>query len=247
MANEQKQVLLPQKGERAFIVGQTGSGKTAFACWILRRLPDAPIIIYDTKEEPKFLTLPKSNIATSIESVEQLIDAGESDFIIFRPALHIVNDPGAMDDLLLFHYNNFREVTAYLDETYQFHNNGRSGNGLVGLITRGRSRGITTIMSTQRPTWISTFVMSEAQKIYAFKLTKKTDKKKLADVIPDFEQAADPPKHGFWYFETGGDMETPIKYGPVTLDKSMNLGYIDEPTISDDEEAETEPSKHVWI
>lgn len=235
-------VLIPQPGERAFIAGQTGSGKTAFANWLLRRVNQSPIIIYDTKEEPKFLGLPDVSIANNVKEVDQQMKDGLSDYIVFRPPLNISFDPYALDQLLYHHYINYHGVPAYVDEVYQFHNQGRPGPGLVALLTRGRSRAQTTILSAQRPAWLSKFVITESQRFYLFPLRYKPDRSMMGQAIPDFETLPVQKKHHFWFYEQGVH-ENPLLYSPIVLDKNSNLGYTDT-TASDSNDAN---SKVLWV
>jgi energy-coupling factor transporter ATP-binding protein EcfA2 len=217
--------LIPQIGERALVVGQTGSGKTALSAWLLRRVTQAPTIILDTKEEEKFRALKPSRF---VESVPDMLEAAMDeavDYVVFRPPLEVTMLPEALDAILLAIYNELRGVAVYVDEAFMVHKNGQAGPGLLGLLTRGRSRGITTILAAQRPAWLSRFCVTEAQRFYLCRLTDDDDKRRLGDVIPGFRDLANPPKFGFWYFEQGA--EAPLQFGPVKLDSGLNLGYTD--------------------
>ena len=244
--------FIPEAGERALIVGQTGSGKTAFATWLLIRIPTAPVIIYDTKEEAKFPKLPNSVVVHTLEQLKGEYENPEVDYIVFRPPVEMLAKPDELDDLLFYHYTHFRNSVAYIDEMYSFHNHGRAGKGLVALYTRGRSRGITTIGSTQRPVMVSRFAITEAQKIYAFRLGDKADRKRLGDVIPNFADLPLPPKHGFYFYESGED--APELFKPIKLDPSLDTGYVDtapenEENANDENTSVTDDAatKHVWI
>lgn len=248
----ERKPFIPEAGERALIVGQTGSGKTAFATWLLIRIPTAPVIIYDTKEEAKFPKLPNSVIVQSLGELKEQYDNPEVDYIVFRPPVEMLAHPDQLDDLLFYHYTHFKHSVAYIDEMYSFHNHGRAGRGLVALYTRGRSRGITTIGSTQRPVMVSRFAVTEAQKIYAFRLGDKADRKRLSDVIPNFADLPLPPKHGFYFYESGED--NPELFKPIKLDPSLDTGYVDaSPETGESDNGEGESSdnelttKHVWI
>lgn len=219
-----KRSILPGPGERALIVGQTGSGKTGFLCWVLLRVPMSPVIIYETKEESKFQAFPGVVYCNTQDELDAAYADQAADYIVMQPDIVSCSDPHALDAMLYHHYLNYPNSVAAIDEIYMFHKNGRHLPGLLGLYTRGRSRGITTIACTQRPAWISGFTISEAQRYYAFYLQKKDDRKKLDERLTDLPP---PPKHGFYYWESGPDAEI-TKYGPVKLDKGLDTGYIEQ-------------------
>lgn len=228
------------------MVGQTGSGKTAFCAWLLKRVPYAPIVIYDTKEEPKFDTLQPGRVVTTIDHMDEAYDDPTLDYIVMRPPVAVAAEPDALDAMLYHHYERYSDSVAYIDELLQFHKSGRAGKGLQGLLTRGRSRGITTIMATQRPAWISLFAISEAQKFYCFFLSHEDDKKRMGKVIRDFDKLPDPPKYGFYFYELGITPE-PAKYGGVKLDKALDLGYTDPVAMTSVPSDEPKKSGKVWI
>src|ERR1700733_4775543 len=128
--------LIPSKGERALIVGQTGMGKTAFVVWMLVRIPIAPIIIYDTKDEAKFPKLPNSIIVENMAQADHETTNPEVDYIIVRPPAEMIGSPSELDDMLFYHYMHFRNIPAYIDEVIQFMKGGLGGKGLVNLMQR---------------------------------------------------------------------------------------------------------------
>jgi len=244
--------FIPEVGERALIVGQTGSGKTAFATWLLERIPTSPIVIYDTKEEEKFPMLPRSVVVHSQRACDEALHDLSIDFVILRPPVEQQGEPEILDAYLWHHYQNYKGIVAYIDEGQTFHKGGRAYKGLIALMARGRSRGITTILSTQRPVSISRSIISEAQKVYAFKLGDRRDRKILSEVVPNFDKIPLPPKHGFYFFESGQD--APTLFAPITLPAKYNSGYVDA-TVSDHGPKDGEHSpdvqgpltKHIWI
>lgn len=202
----------------------TGSGKTGLALFMLKRLVQSPIVIYDTKIEPKFERLKNSRIAHDWAQVMTAADDDTIDYIIFRPS-HRDYKPDVLDEFLERHYFDLHNVPAYIDEVYSFHKNGQAGPGLTALLTRGRSKGITTLMSTQRPAWISRFCLSEADKNYIFYLSDIRDKKVLAGVIPKFDKLADPPQFGHWHF--AARERKPVLYDKIKLEVGEDTGYSD--------------------
>lgn len=220
--------LIPETGERALIVGMTGSGKTAFFTWLARRIIAAPIIIYDTKIEPKFSELPHSIIVETPEEIADAVENGEHDYVVVRPGIELLNDPRELDRrFLLHHYHALQGLPCYIDEAYMFHVNSQAGPGLMALMTRGRSKGITTIVSSQRLSRISRFCITEINRAYIFRLQDKKDRVRIDDLIPDFSDLPIPGKHHFYFLEIGGDEEKPVLVAPVKLDSRTNQGYVD--------------------
>lgn len=226
---------LPQIGDRALIVGHTGSGKTEFAKWLLARLKNSPVIIYDTKGERKLELLPRSIVVHSAEALDAQIANPAVDYIIFKIPPHLVADDGALDNLLWTHFERYKGCDVYIDELFSFSQNGRAGPGLVALLTQGRSWDITTIMAAQRPKWISRFAITETQHFYIFPLVDKKDRAALGDVIPDFIDYGNPPKYQFWYYRTG---EAAARLSArVLLDKEKLHAY--KPDIDPDADPDT--------
>lgn len=242
--------LLPAEGERSLIVGMTGSGKTAFLCWLLKRLPQSPIVIYDIKDEEKFPRLDFSTIVTTHEEILEAIDKAESDYIVVRPPADILGEPEALDHYLWQHYERLHGVTAVIDEAPAFHRNGRAFKGLTALLARGRSRGITTIVAAQRPAMISRSCITESQNLFCFYVGDGADKKRLSEIIPDFDRMADPDEHGFYFFRAGS--RAVHKFGKVKLDPKLDTGYISRvleavDVVADNENAKPRKKIFTWV
>lgn len=236
---EEGNPLIVQRGERAFICGQTGSGKTTFAVWQLIHMDQSPIVIYDTKIEPKFDLLPASTVVEDFKGIVDAIQKDEFDYIIVRPPSSVFTDPAALDDLLMKHYLHLANHAAYIDEVATFHRNAICLVGLANLLQRGRSKGITLIMSTQRPARISRSCVSESQKFFIFRLRDRRDRKVFDEVIEDYSKLPNPPPHYFYFDEDTG--EKPEMFKPVRLGDEFNTGYTDASGNAGDND---EPSPH---
>lgn len=237
---------LPHTGDRALIVGHTGSGKTEFALWILARLQNSPVVIYDTKGERALLTLPNSQVVTSTAQLAIAVQNAEVDYIVFKIPPEIIADADALDGLLWEHFERYKGCDVYIDELFSFSQNGRAGPGLVALLTQGRTWDITTIMCAQRPKWISRFAITETQRFYIFRLVDRKDRAALGDVIPDFADYPNPPKYEFWYYRTGEDK--PRLMARILLDGDKKSAY--KPTNNPDFEALDSPDRGTllnWI
>jgi energy-coupling factor transporter ATP-binding protein EcfA2 len=206
--------VIPKHGERALIVGRSGSGKTTFAKWMLWHMPGA--IIYDTKTEPAFDDMGPV-VATTEQAFKVFAEEGdEVDYVIVRPDPGLIAYPMALDQMLLDHYDYGHGITAYIDEGYQFHKNGRPGPGYLSLLTRGRSREITTITSSQRPAFLSLFAFTELNHLYAFRLQHDDDRARLGNVISGYAKRPKPPIHHFDY--ALADEETITRFPPIDID-----------------------------
>jgi hypothetical protein len=217
--------IIPDIGERAFVCGQTGSGKTGGATWLLKHLPG--FVIYDTKIDDKFLSLPNHRVAHSLADAHKIYrdKKDDWDYIILRPSVIESSDPNTLDAMLLHHYNYWRGTGAYIDEGTQFHSGPNAGPGLTSLLTRGRSRKQTTIVASQRPARLTRSAITEAQRFFMFRLTDKKDQDRLSDVVPGMDKlpmrAPKMPKYHFYYFDF--DLDAPILFKPVPLDKEPEV------------------------
>lgn len=216
--------VIPARGERALIAGQTGSGKTTLACWLIQRLERYPRYILDLKIEPKFKALPDSittdKHGVAMTALHRRISVRH---VVYRPPAAMVQDPEALDRLLMEHYHTGRDMPIYVDEAYLLHISGRAGPGLVSLLTRGRSRGITTILSTQRPVWVSRFCWSESQHFYILRLSDVKDRARVSDIVPLSPDVL-LPRHEWVHWSH--DQDAPVRYLPVPMEQSS--GYTDD-------------------
>lgn len=220
-------------GERGLLVGQTGSGKTYAAAWLLRHSTQRCIVI-DTKTEPIFTRLPEakkddplSETLRVVHSIDEMVseykdDKRGADYIIVRPSNVEVAKPALLDAYLEAIYHNARDICVLVDEAYQFHTGTNAGPGLIGLLTRGRARGLTTLVATQRPAWLSRFAITESQKFYIFRLSDRKDWARLGEIIPNV------PKEGislapfeYLYYVQGDETFRRMRPLPAIAD----LGY----------------------
>jgi hypothetical protein len=148
----------------------------------------------------------------------------------------LIGDAKSLDDYLFHHLTNLPGIDAYIDETYAFHSNGRAHKGLSAMLTQGRSRGVSTFMSTQRPVLMSRFALTEAQHIYAFVIAHEDDRKTLNKLIPGFadKKQIKPETYQFYHYNAAKQQLT--LYNPVKLDHKMRQDYTDTAEIEPDAE-----------
>lgn len=222
--------ILLKRGERGMIIGQTGSGKTVGALVHMQATNLYPVIILDTKGEPAFNDIADEGDEETPAEESIIYEEGEKfisqwhhrrqpEYSIVRPTPAEMADSDQMDSILTRIYDTNKKCLIYIDECYQWHVNGRAGNGLIGLLTRGRSKGMSVLMSTQRPTWVSRFCFTEAQKFYIYKLSDKRDHKVIAEYIPDFMEKPIAQKHYFHYYDNSEDEKGIRYFKPVPYEK----------------------------
>lgn len=209
-------------GERGLLVGKTGSGKTQNGLFQLMNTPIWPKIILDTKIEDAFFSLPQNDerleLIEGLEAFEKYARTTKAkewpDYILVRPTANEYIDPEILDEYMRVLYERFGKCLIYIDEVVNLHKNGRALPHLMNVLCRGRSRGKTTLMGSQRPAMISRSCLTESDRFYAHKLTDMRDRKTLGEVIPDFEKYSPPDEYHFWHY-SHKDHDTCQLYSPV--------------------------------
>lgn len=211
-----------KKGERGLLVGKTGSGKSQQGYFHCQNAPVWPVIMFDTKIEDQFFSVPEGDdTLTLIEGVENfekyaktVKKADMHDYLLVRPTEAEFQDPEVMDNYCRIAYHYFGACFLYFDEIGNFHKNGRALPNLMNILCRGRSKGKTTLMASQRPSGISRSCITESDRFYIHKLTDQRDKDTLAYVVPDYGKAPKLAPYHFHHFSTS-DHETFELFAPV--------------------------------
>ncbi len=194
-------------GERCMVIGRTGSGKTTGAVWLLSRAPGRWLVI-NSKGDALLEALGPS-VPYDARSILAMPD--DVRVAVATPATF---EPEDLDRVLLELCEARAPLGIMIDELLYFHNaSGRAGPGLMGLLTRGRSRGQSFIGCSQRPAAISQFCYSECDYFAVYRLTLPQDWSKLIALTskPAIRQARAPY---FWgWYDVRADRLS--EYGPV--------------------------------
>jgi hypothetical protein len=203
-------IKFPSNHDRLAVIGRTGSGKTQAAAWHLsgkhffpNRLgqPYQPWVIVNTKGDPLL------NEIADIKGVQRL----ELDETPGDKGLYIVSplpDQGEELDAFFGRIWEKQNIGVYIDEGYMIDKTDK----MNALLTQGRSRNIPMIILSQRPSWISKFVFSEADFFQLFHLQNEDDRKNIAKSIPFDTNSRLPRYHSYWY--NAGDNEI-VQFAPV--------------------------------
>jgi len=212
-ANEPVVKLEP--GERLLVVGQTGSGKSVFAGRLLEHVRASPILVLDTKGERTFDSIEQRVTLAQLKRMER---GDLDDYVCLTPDEEEIGDPMALDAYVRWVYRRLCPCCLYIDELYMLHAGTHAGPGIVGAYTRGRSRGLTLIGGSQRPSWVSRFALTESSAYAVFWLADQSDRKRLGEVIPGFSKLEPAPRYHFYWYRQGEDHPTlipPLEYtGP---------------------------------
>lgn len=200
----------PDDGHRHSIFGMTGTGKTVFGLWTLSRrsYDQKPWIIVDFKRDD------------IIDQIPRLNEIGIHESIPRRPGLYVVRpEPADADDghVTDFFYRVWKKERTglFIDEGYMIKQNDR---GLRAVLTQGRSKRIPVIALSQRPAWVSPFILSESEFKSIFFLPTPADIDRVREWLPQRDargQRVDPSElpahHSYWYCLTTREFRT---FGP---------------------------------
>ena len=190
--------MIFQTGEQVFICGQSGAGKTFFA--INTFLPPLKrIILMDPKWEHFYK---KAVYVHSPDELQRALSYNKTK-LIYQPHTSDIEEFDQVCKLVFVRGN----VTLFLDETtYAIKSAMQLPVWFGNIVRMGRSRNISVIALTQRPSQIPLSIISEAQHIVAFRLSLEGDRKKIAGIVgedamqlnklPEYHFMAYNPKEG---------------------------------------------------
>jgi hypothetical protein len=198
-------VKFPGPEDRIYIIGRTGSGKTHAAMWHLsgHDFRTQPWLIVNTKDDRVVNWLCEN--VPDIKEISVDETPGESGLYVVTP---VRSDVPKVDTLLGRVWDK-QNCGVWIDEGYMIHPN----DNFIGLLTQGRTRRIPMIVLTQRPAWITKFVESEADYVQVFNLSRRDDRKRVADVVHGLDVDYRLERHcSYWYNVADDDL---VQFGPV--------------------------------
>jgi energy-coupling factor transporter ATP-binding protein EcfA2 len=181
--------LKPSTGEHGVFIGKTGTGKSELA---KRLLPKNKIAIIDPKQEFDF----DSSIKV-YDKAKNIIRDKPTRFI-FRPHAENLSNLSEYDVVYEWLYNR-GDVTVYTDELAAFTTSLCYPHYLKVCYQLGRSKRITMLGSTQRPSSIPIVTLSECTHFYAFRVTMPQDIKKTSSFVPGYNVQEFQDQHEFFY------------------------------------------------
>lgn len=183
--------------ERVIIAGKTRSGKTTLAKELTKSI--RRLLILDSKG-----TLGGWNGEEWSEENRERLVKGENVRVRIVPEIN--QDPGTLWEEAFSFAFTIGNCTIYLDEAFAIFENANTATPTAKAIwTRGAEFGIGAWASTQRPSGIPLFLISEAEHYFCFRLTLAKDRERMSEFMG--EEVVQPirDKHGFWYYGVDDD------------------------------------------
>lgn len=163
--------------QRLFIAGMTGCGKTTLARELLRGRKH--VVVYDWKGN---IHWPGYRRYTTLKECVRAGNAGKITKIIYAPNKAELRDPEMHEAFFRWVYER-GNCTLYIDEVSSVTTNNDIPDGYKDCLVRGREQGVETVSSSQRPTGIPQWILSEAERFYVFRLQMAQDREKIAETI----------------------------------------------------------------
>lgn len=183
---------LPTLTTRTAVVGRTGSGKTVAGMWVLSksRFDIQPFILIDYKRDELISRITRAREITFKDKLPK------------QPGVYVIRPlPGQEEQLEDWFWRVWQheQLGLYIDEGYSVPAQSAAWRS---ILTQGRSKRLPVIALSQRPSWVSRFIFSEADYIACFQLNHVDDRKRIQEYVPKGQMNMDarlPPFHFYWY------------------------------------------------
>lgn len=203
-----------EPGTRGIVSGRTGSGKTSLARYLMERRNAQHWVILNPKHTGGYRGMPDAKVMDGWHAGKFAKEITKHRFVVLNFKTREL-DTDFMDAVLMYIHDTYDNVGICCDELYYLHKNGEAGDGLIGILTRGRERKQTFLGLVQRPKRISLFCYSESDYIVGMALNLEGDRKRMVEATGDASFIKALPKyHWLWY--TVDDDQSQC-WGPVPL------------------------------
>jgi len=194
MGMEWQSLKLP-KNDRGVLIGATGSGKTFLGRYLVEDAEKPYSVVYDAKISDSIGEWDHKIITDFDELVES-----EERRIIYRPNYIEAVNPIEQDAFFEWVYLR-KNTRLFVDEAYAVTGGTNPSFHFQACLARGRERGISTLVATQRPHRIPLVTLSEAEHYWIFRLTLLNDRRRVEEITGiTAEEQLDLKNHEFFYY-----------------------------------------------
>lgn len=193
---------LPQSDDRIAILGKTGSGKTVAGLWHLSKqdIDNRPWVVIDFKGDKNIQNIDRA------QDIEYSADLNK-----LKPGIYILrsmpDDKVELNDWFLRVWER-ENMGVMVDEGFMLESRGDLAKGFNMCLIQGRSKHITMIILSQRPVWMSRYVLSEASFIQMFSLNDSDDTKGVKRFVSDRDDLSvlnKPQRYHSYYYDVAED------------------------------------------
>lgn len=195
MGAEWSELKLP-RNDRGVLIGATGSGKTFLAKYLVEDADKPYSVTYDAKISESIGKWTNHEFITDFDALME----SEARRIVYRPNYIEAIDAQAQDSFFRWIYER-QHTRLFVDEAYAVTGGTNPSFHFQACLARGRERGISTLIATQRPHRIPLVTLSEAEHYWIFRLTLLQDRKRVEEITGiTAEEQLDLKNHEFFYF-----------------------------------------------
>lgn len=185
------------RNDRGVLIGHTGYGKTFLGRYLIEDKNKRYSVTYDAK-------ISKAIGEWNQEFIYDFAALQESEArrIVYRPSEFEESDPVWQNRFFEWVYKR-GATRLFVDEAYALEGGTNPSRYLLACISRGRERGISTLVGTQRPARIPQIVLTEPEHIYVFFVLGVTDRQKIKEIsggLISLEDQLELDEHEFFYF-----------------------------------------------
>ncbi len=183
------------RNDRGTLIGKTGSGKTTLARFLLEDYHKP----YSVTWNPKNSDAVNSWYHKQYYTLDELFEAKEQR-LIYTPHYSKAEDEADQEKFFYWIYER-KYTRVYVDEATSVVGGTSPPRFLTAIVNRGRERGISSLIATQRPKRVPLNILSEAEHFYIFKLLLLDDRKRVEEICGiTVEQQAQLNDYEFFYF-----------------------------------------------
>ena len=192
------------RGDRLFVVGTTGSGKTKLMEKLVP-LCGPYLLVHDGKGR---IDWPGFHLHRSLDTLFR----DTYPWLAYRPPHEAIHSPDAAEPFFEYAFKR-GETVVYVDEVRTIAKGDVWPVWYHACVTRGRELGVTMLSGTQRPARVPLELMSETERVIAFRLNLKRDRDRLEEVTGLDQEVLSGmllPKHYWWHVRIGEDPQGPF-------------------------------------